>query len=363
MFKKFQGVDLVPVFERPKATLYALDAPHLSNSYFIVTSPSTRRLLISPEIVGFENYDCMCNPTKAVLEEFNARGLISRANILTILRGGLNYPLEECCYRVGVQVADMGFLSCERTFEGEVISGLDIRYRKLCIIDGGSLIIGDIIATGDTLVKCLKYVCREYREAGKSLRNIIFFTVGGTMGITVLENFTEEIRQFWPEFEGVHCVFYEGVFSTYIDKGCTGVNRPFVDFYWKDGILAPEYRAEVLDDDDALFEKCVIYDGGARRYGIPEHYAEVEEYWESIAKVAGSVDFAAFTDEKFGYAEPASYEEWLEHTRYGRLPEPAVRRLYEQELAYRKSNAQRSLKEIAERRLAEFRSAVGCYLS
>ena len=95
MFKKLQGVDLVPEYTHSKAKLYRLDADKLFNKYYIVTSASTRHLLNSPEVVGFENYDRMCNPTKTTLDFFNKKGLITAANILTILRGGLNYPLEE----------------------------------------------------------------------------------------------------------------------------------------------------------------------------------------------------------------------------------------------------------------------------
>ena len=61
MFKKLQGVDLVPEYAHSKARLYRLDADKLSNKYYIVTSASTRHLLNSPEIVGLENYDRMCN--------------------------------------------------------------------------------------------------------------------------------------------------------------------------------------------------------------------------------------------------------------------------------------------------------------
>ena len=71
MFKKLQGVDLVTVYDHAKARLYRLDADKLNNHYYIVTSATTRHLLNSPEVVGFENYDRMCNPTKTVLDFFN----------------------------------------------------------------------------------------------------------------------------------------------------------------------------------------------------------------------------------------------------------------------------------------------------
>ena len=79
MFKKLQGVDLVPEYTHSKAKLYRLDADKLFNKYYIVTSASTRHLLNSPEVVGFENYDRMCNPTKTTLDFFNKKGLITAA--------------------------------------------------------------------------------------------------------------------------------------------------------------------------------------------------------------------------------------------------------------------------------------------
>lgn len=361
MFKKLQNAEIVDEYVHPKAHLYRIEAPHLKNHYFIISSASTRHLLNSPEVTGYENYDCMCNPTKITLQYLKEQNLINAANILTILRGGLNYPLEECCFRSGIPVNDMSFLSCERVFAGELITGLDIKYKKLSIIHRGTLIIGDIIATGDTLVKCLKYVVKEYRQKGSSLRNILFFTIGGNMGITVLENLTEELQEYWPEFEGVYAVYHEGIFSTYKEKGITGINVPFVDFYWKDGILAPEYREETLNDDDALFEKCVIYDGGARRYEIPEHYHEVVNYWERLDAIADRVDFPAFVKEKLGYDAPLSFDEWVEINHYKKLDEQLTRKLYKQELDFLENVKERKLKDITTRRLKEFKAAVGKY--
>ncbi len=361
MFKKLKGVDLVQELKHKKATLYRLDAKHLINHYYVVTSPFTSKLLNSPEVIGFECYDCMCNPTKITLDYFNKKNIIQGASVLTILRGGLNYPLEECCYRSGIKIHDVNFLSCERVFEGEVIVGLDIKYKKLDIIDKGTLIIGDIVATGDTMVKCLKYVVKEYRKAGASLRNIIFFTIGGNMGITIMENLTEELQMYWPDFEGFYCVYHEGIFSNYVDKGVLGIQLPYVDFYWKDAILAPEYREQTLNNDNALFEKCTIYDGGARRYEIPDHYKEVSEYWENVLQIADKVNFKDFIDEKIGYPTPVGYGEWLELNHYNALDSDLTHRLYEQEQAYLEKNSHRSLKEIASTRLKEFQNAVGIY--
>ena len=60
--------------------------------------------------------------------------------------------------------------------------------------------IGDIIASGETLVQCLRYVTDYYRKQGAKLRNILLFTIGGTQGIEILEKLTKEIRTYWPDF-------------------------------------------------------------------------------------------------------------------------------------------------------------------
>ncbi len=342
------------------ASIYQLRSVGLHNQYYIVSGEGTRHLMASPEVVGYESYLAMKPATTAVLSLFREQGLVDEADILTILRGGLNYPLEECCYKAGVRVPNMNFISCERKIEDGVITGLDIKYEKLHIAKDVTLMIGDIIASGDTLRLCLSQVVDHIRRRGGSLRRIIFFTVGGTKAIPLMEKFTEGIRELFPDFEGFHCVFYEGIFTVYEDKGVTGINIPDIDFGWQGGIIAPEFRHYVLSFlEDALFEKCIIYDGGARRYEIPSHYEEVMEYWERLLAVAPQVDFPAFVAEKIGYRRPITFGEWQELNGYQELD---VRKLYDLEQHYLDLLEDRRLEDICRRRIKEIRSTLGKYI-
>jgi hypothetical protein len=115
-------------------------------------------------------------------------------------------------------------------------------------------------------------------------------------------------------FEGIDCFFYEGAFSVYEDKGVSGINVPDIDFGWKNGVITPEFRRYIVDRPDALLEKCIIYDGGARRYEIPVHFDEVLEYWEGIRERADRIDVRALVEEKLGYAGPLDFEDWLDVT-------------------------------------------------
>ena len=210
----WNNVQIVPTFVDQGVSCYQLEDGDFKNEYYIVSEAETRKLLNNPEIVGYETYYCLIPSTSQMLYYFKEQKKVTTANILSILRGALNYPLEESCYREHIRVHDISFLSSERVFHEDEIAGLEIKYSKLTMVPGSTLLIGDIIATGETLIHCLRYVTDFYREHGAKLRNIIVFTIGGTKGIEILERLTEEIREYWPDFEGFITVFYEGVFAT-----------------------------------------------------------------------------------------------------------------------------------------------------
>jgi len=358
----WDDVRLVSEFSEQGVDCYRLEGGNYVNEYYVVSETETRKLLNTPEVVGYEVYHCLIPSTAQMMYYFKEKKKVTTANILSILRGALNYPLEESCYREHIRVHDISFLSSERVFEDEQIAGLAIKYSKLTMVPDSTLLIGDIIASGETLIHCLRYVTDFYRKNGAKLRNIIIFTIGGTKGIDLLERLTGEIREYWPEFEGFIAVYYEGIFSTYEDKGVSGINLPDVDFYWKGGIVAPEFRRETLSMRDPLFEKCIIYDGGARRYEIHEHVKEVLEFWEEMYARADRIDMKELLDEKLGYPVPESYEEWLRLNHYQSLPEVQTKWLYRQELGYRQCLQGVTLQEIAGQRISEFKTALRKYI-
>ena len=358
----WNNVVLEPVFNEQGVICYRLEGENYVNEYYVTSEAETRKLLNTPEIVGYEVYNCLIPSTSQMLYYLKEQKKVTTANILSILRGALNYPLEESCYREHIRVHDISFLSSERVFVEEEIAGLEIKYSKLTMVPDSTLLIGDIIASGETLIHCLRYVTDFYRSHGAKLRNIIIFTIGGTKGIEILEKLTQEIREFWPEFEGFITIYYEGIFSTYQDKGVSGINLPDVDFYWKDGIVAPEFRRETLSMCSPLFEKCIIYDGGARRYEIHEHVEEVLAFWEGILKRADQIDFEELLAEKLGHALEISYEDWIAVNHYQKIRRADTRWLYQQERGYIESVRGMSLKELAEQRIAEFTGTLKKYI-
>ena len=111
-----------------------------------------------------------------------------------------------------IRVHDISFLSSERVFAEDEMTGLEIKYSKLTMVPDSTLMIGDIIASGETLIHCLRYVTDFYRERGTKLRNIIIFTIGGTRGIDILENLTKRSASSGRSLKDLSRYFYEGIF-------------------------------------------------------------------------------------------------------------------------------------------------------
>ena len=340
--------------------VYELHSQQFNNRYFILSDAGTRRLMAFPEVVGFDSYQCMLPPTVAALRYLFPQGQ-GDVDILTILRGGLNYPLEEACFRNGIRVGDIHFVSCERIIEDHIITGLEIKYEKLRITRNRTLVIGDIIATGDTLRLCLDQVVDRFRRRGGSIRKIIFFTIGGTRAIELMEKKTEEIRRIFPEFEGFECFFYEGIFTVYEDQGATGINVPDIDFGWKGGVVSPEFRRFVLDHPYSILEKCIIYDGGARRYEIPVHFREALEYWEGIWSRADRIDPEKLVGEKLGYDKPLPFRDWLAVTHLEGLDENSLQSLWAGETELLKHAGALSLESISMQRIQAIKTNLQQY--
>ena len=328
-------------------SIYELRGSSLRNRYYLLSGPGSRQLLSSPEVVGFPCYTALLDETVAALHHLVSNGLGGDLDIFTILRGGLNYPLEEAAFRCGMRVRDMHFVSCERIAENHVIKGLEIKYDKIHPTRDRVLAIGDILATGDTLRHCFEHLMQKFLQKGGSIRRIIFFTIGGTRAFRIMEELSTKLSAIFAGFEGIDCFFFEGAFTVYEDKGVSGINHPGIDFGWKDGVVTPEFRRYIVDRPDALLEKCIIYDGGARRYQLPVHFEEVLEYWEGIRERAARIDTLALLEEKLGYVGPIAFEDWLAVTHLEGIA--GLEKLWADEQALLQRNI--DLSAVAQRRI------------
>lgn len=90
--EKWNEVKLVPEFSEQGVDCYRLAGGDYENEYYVVSEAETRKLLNTPEVVGYEVYHCLIPSTSQMLYYFKEQGKVTAANILSILRGALNYP-------------------------------------------------------------------------------------------------------------------------------------------------------------------------------------------------------------------------------------------------------------------------------
>ena len=139
MIENWNDVHIVPEFSDQGVDCYRLAGGSFVNEYYIVSEAETRKLMNHPEVVGYEVYASLVTATSQMMYYLKEQKKITSANILSILRGALNYPLEESCYKEHIRVHDISFMSSERVFGENDEMSLDIKYCKLTMVPNSTL--------------------------------------------------------------------------------------------------------------------------------------------------------------------------------------------------------------------------------
>ena len=83
------------------------------------------------------------------------------------------------------------------------------------------------------------------------------------------------------------------------------------------------------------------------------------EYWKDLASAAGRTEYTDFLEEKIGHKLDIGFEDWLTLNAYRDLDEEEMTSLYIMERDFLRKK--RTIREICERRLREFRRELGRY--
>ena len=286
----------------------------------VASHPDSAEILVSPEITGISLYRRLKQPTRNILQYVAASCNLRSVCVLNIMRGGLNFPVEESSYDLGLNVKGISFVTTERIVKNDV-PGCKILDSKIMLCNDATFVIGDIVATGETFRETVRCIVDLYSRANLQIKRIVLVTFGTVEALRIVNGLNREIRERWNDFEGIITVFYEGIFSAYTTSGITGLNMPWIDFLPNGGFLCPEYRHRMIERENAPFEKCAIYDGGDRRFEPGKHIDALLVYWENLNIYWSKFQLPEFVAEKFGYGSDCSYEDWLKFNSYTCLKE------------------------------------------
>lgn len=287
-------VALRPVAAGAETVVYAAGA-FARGDCLVASTPSSRRILLHPEILGVPFQRDLA---QAVRDTFAALAgstlplarLLRQAplDVLTILRGGLNFGVHPALYDATGRHAEVSFVSSQRALrEGRFVIEED-SYEKWSVQDGALLCLGDIGATGLSIISALERAVGRYQAEGKRPRHLLVVTVGTQRTLEALCALDGDLRALWRgAFEGTTAVFLEVVLELYerpTDLLARTAHLPLTDFFRRGWARALEFELEALQHPASLLERCAIYDGGARALQPAEHLEDAAGYWRALQR-------------------------------------------------------------------------------
>ncbi|MCB0353106.1 MAG: hypothetical protein KDD64_06255 [Bdellovibrionales bacterium] len=302
-----------------RASLYELKPePSSSLRAFVVSTPESRLICNDPFITGLRYTELLRTAVREaliLLHETKAFDAVeSDTVVLHILRGGLNFGIREALGEAfGWNDHSSAFISAQRA---RVSRGSDDwiitenAYRKLSLNRHTSIVFGDVVATGTSLKYGLHEVVEAAHEQHKDIRDLTFFTIGGTRSHELVRELEDGALKESKNYTHSTVVYFEGVFEVAGSDSPLTLRIPGTDLLRSKATLAPEFIESQYEQPSYPLERCTIYDAGSRAFQAPEYRKDVQDYWTRMLELARrGRDFASLLSERFPELDPSRFGE------------------------------------------------------
>ena len=81
--KNWDNVVLVPEFDEQGVACYRLEGGDYENEYYVISEAESRKLLNTPEIVGYEVYNCLVSSTSQMLYYLKEQKKVTLYSMIT----------------------------------------------------------------------------------------------------------------------------------------------------------------------------------------------------------------------------------------------------------------------------------------
>lgn len=290
-------------FKSESAVLYKL----LGNGNverYIASTPETRSICNDPRVAGINYTDALQKACANVLKTADFTFAEDHSVVVNILRGGLNYGLRHALSDAfGWNKHTTCFISAQRarnSADSEEWHITENAYRKVYFPRKSSLFIGDVVATGTSLRYALNELIATAKEAETELQDIVFFTIGGPIASTILEELDAECRRNFTTFRRTILIYFEGCFTVPEPNTHLSIRLTGTDLVRLESIMAPEFIESQFEDPAFPLERCTIYDAGSRAFYIREYAEDVVGYWKQVLNFAErGITFTDYLAERF----------------------------------------------------------------
>lgn len=284
------------VRKNAKADIYELKGEYGDSLVrYIASTPESREVCNTPEVVGVRYTDLLESAIVSVLTNFPLAPALRRVDprsigVIHFLRGSLNFGMRRALSRAyGINAHSSSFITSQREKDkyGRWFIQ-DNQYRKILIPHDGTLFFADVIATGITISSGLDIIVNLAKNSGTPIRQIFFFTIGCHKLEKLLRGYHSLLRQCFPRYERTCAVYLEGKFHLADSKTAVRIKYQGTDLMRHPSLLTPEFELSQYESIYHPLERCVIYDAGTRAFDVEDYMRKLEAYWREIRTLAES---------------------------------------------------------------------------
>ena len=288
------------VLQSETCSVYSVDGPDLR--VLLASTPESRRICNDPLLYGVNYTEALKAACARVLPHVGQDLEENQTSVVHLLRGGLNFGLREAlALAFDWNAHSSTFLSAQRRRKDSNPQEWEIGecdYRKLAVPAKVCLVMGDVVASGASLQYGIESMLQAISEQKKSLRSILFFTIGGPRTEEVFRALDGRIRTEHPEYEGTTVVYFEGRFPVAGLQTTLSIKITGTDLLRHGQDLTPEFVNSQYESPMFPVERCTIYDAGSRAFEPDVYLQDVVEYWESVSKLSG-LSYQDYLKERF----------------------------------------------------------------
>src|SRR4051794_24485253 len=145
---------------------------------FISTTPASRRLLSTSSLVGAAFQSRLASAVRTTLDRWLrhdrlANGGLPPSDGLYLLRGGLSFAPHTAPEGMTGGACPGSFMSSERSVRDGAAVVTSDGYRKFDLRDSKGVVIGDILATGRTVINAIRHVVDDLGDSSPPERFVI----------------------------------------------------------------------------------------------------------------------------------------------------------------------------------------------
>lgn len=310
MLEKISGGDT--------CVLYKIEGNENKVTRLIVSSEQTRAICNDTLVMGVDYTRKLRSTCSASMKSMQTNGLIQleekKTIVFNILRGGLNFGLREAIADAfDWNLHGSSFISAQRARinpNSEEWHIIESDYKKVYMPPSAQIVIGDVVATGTSLLHGLKALVQQAEINNSQLESILFFTFGGIRTEEILEEIDAQCRQKFPDYKGTTLCYIEGCFTVPSPQTPLTIKLTGTDLVKFQSLMAPELIASQYDNPAYPLERCIIYDAGSRAFWLPDYLEDVQEYWEEVLQLAeNGMSFIQLLNERFPELDASRFGE------------------------------------------------------